>query len=181
MKQSLKTQIAKNYAKALYELADTHEKKLSLLHDLELLLDFAQKDSQSSVLLNPLLKPKQQDLFIDDIAQILKLNQLSIAFFKMLIQNKRLFLINQIYQHFQSFYLEGQGIIPVEVETVQPLSGTQEKKLKEGLEKKLHKKVILSYKLNKSLLGGLILRYHSFEIDDSLKGKMMTLEKVMKG
>lgn len=49
------------------------------------------------------------------------------------------------------------------------------------MKRNLKKDVVISYVLNDNILGGLILRIGSFEIDDSLKNKLKTLENMMKG
>ena len=82
---------------------------------------------------------------------------------------------------FNNRFLDYQGIVKVVIETVQPLTKAQEQILIKGLEKKLKKEVILDYKLNESLLGGLILHIGSIEIDDSVLNKLKTLENMMKG
>jgi F-type H+-transporting ATPase subunit delta len=67
------------------------------------------------------------------------------------------------------------------VQTVKALSAAQDSKLKALLEKKLAKKVLINYTITPDLLGGLIVKYGSSMIDDSLKGKLTRLEIIMKG
>ena len=181
MTKSFKIQIAKNYAKALFELADSEDKKNRLVKDCHALKNFLPLQKDIKFLSNPKLKENQQKSILRDIATILNLSQTSLRFLEILLQNSRLDLLFDICSLVEDMALKDKGFIKVEVETAQNLSDKQKEKLQTGLEKKLQKSIILSYKLNQKLLGGLIVRYHSFQIDDSLEYKLNTLEQVMKG
>ena len=53
--------------------------------------------------------------------------------------------------------------------------------MQKNLEELLSKKVIIKYKIKPEILGGLIIRYESDIIDDSIKGKLSRIETAMKG
>ena len=57
----------------------------------------------------------------------------------------------------------------------------QDKKLRANLEKMLSRKVVVKYEIKPELLGGLVIKFNSNMIDDSLKSKLNRLELVMKG
>ncbi|MBO4285344.1 MAG: ATP synthase F1 subunit delta [Alphaproteobacteria bacterium] len=181
MKKGSKKQIAKNYAKALWQLAETSQKKDRLMKDCHALSSFLNAENRDVVLKNPLLKQEQKKELVADVAKILDLSKTTSCFLQILLENDKLDLLADICALIEKENLKQQDIVSVEVETVQALSKTQEKKLLEGLEKKLRKNVLLSYKINENILGGLVVRYQSFQIDDSLAHKLGTLKQVMKG
>lgn len=181
MKKSSEKQLAKNYAKALWQVANTAQKKEALMKDCKALCSFLNVQNRDVVLKNPLLKEAQKKEIVADVAKILELSKSTTCFLQILLENDRLGLLSDICALIAQENLKQQDIVRVEVETVQALSKMQEKKLLEGLEKKLRKNVLLSYKINENILGGLVVRYQSFQIDDSLAHKLGTLKQVMKG
>lgn len=42
-------------------------------------------------------------------------------------------------------------------------------------------KIVVNYEIRPELLGGLVVKFNSNMIDDSLKGKLNRLELIMKG
>ena len=67
------------------------------------------------------------------------------------------------------------------MQSAQALSNAQEKSLTANLEKMLSKKVVVNYEICSEILGGLIVKFGSSMIDDSIRGKLNRLEIMMKG
>ena len=65
--------------------------------------------------------------------------------------------------------------------TVVPLDKSQEKKLIGKLEAVFHKEIILKYVINPQIIGGLVIRYGTNFIDNSILHKLNALEQLMKG
>ena len=68
-----------------------------------------------------------------------------------------------------------------EVTSAEPLSATQLDDLKAALKSALGQDVLLSTRVDSSLLGGLIVKVGSRMMDNSLKTKLQTLKIAMKG
>ena len=84
-------------------------------------------------------------------------------------------------RYWKHVYYIRHDIAEVEVGTVRELSAAQDKKLRANLEKMLSRKVVVKYEIKPELLGGLVIKFNSNMIDDSLKSKLNRLELVMKG
>ena len=69
----------------------------------------------------------------------------------------------------------------VEVQSAGALSPAQDKSLTAALEKMLSGKVVVNYQIRPEILGGLIVKFGSSMIDDSICGKLNRLEIMMKG
>ena len=177
MKKASKIKIAKTYADALFEAALTANCLKEVARDACALKNIDCLDHLAS----PFLSNKQKDELIDIVQKKLSLTKTSTDFLRILIEDKVLLHLQSVLDVFNNRFLDYQGIVKVVIETVQPLTKAQEQILIKGLEKKLKKEVILDYKLNESLLGGLILHIGSIEIDDSVLNKLKTLENMMKG
>ena len=118
---------------------------------------------------------------IDMLEKKSGIDQTTIRFLKLLLENNELGLLQDIKAQFDDMILSHNAVQKVVVETAQALTTRQEEKLIRGLRRRLKKDVAVSYVLNENLLGGLILRMGSLEINDSLKNKLETLENIMKG
>ena len=177
MKRLSKIKIEKNYARALFESALANHALEFVLKDIRALQnieDIANIDS-------PLIDKKQQASLIDMLEKKMALNKTTTQFLHVLDENNSLKHFFGIATQFNDLILNNQNIQKVVVETAQPLSERQEEKLIRGLKRKLKKDVVVSYIINNQILGGLVLRIGSKEIDDCLKNKLETLENMMKG
>ena len=102
-------------------------------------------------------------------------------FLKVLAQNHRLNLLEIILKQFISLYNDKHNIAEVDVTTVIELSSEQDKRLKSKLSDIFNKKIEINYIINPEIVGGLVIKYGTNLIDVSIKHKLDTLEKIMKG
>ncbi|MBO7097811.1 MAG: ATP synthase F1 subunit delta [Alphaproteobacteria bacterium] len=177
MKQTSKVKLIKNYARALMNAAldaGTLEKTKEDINKL------AQVSDISSIGL-PLLEHQQQKELLSLLEQKIRLQKTTVNFLQTLVQNRAFNLFFDIVHEFNNMILAKNNVAQVLIETAQPLSKAQEERLIKGLRIKLKQDVVLSYNINENILGGLILRIGSLEIDDSLAHKIKTLDNIMKG
>ena len=78
-------------------------------------------------------------------------------------------------------YQQKNNIAEVEVTTVMPLSSQQETLLKSKLSAIFKREILLRYIINPQIIGGLVLKYGTNFIDNSVKHKLDALEQLMKG
>jgi len=76
---------------------------------------------------------------------------------------------------------EAERIADVDVVSAQELTGEQSKKLQAVLERRLGLAVRLHPQVDKSLVGGAIVRYRDFVVDGSLRGRIERLGAAMSG
>jgi F-type H+-transporting ATPase subunit delta len=75
-------------------------------------------------------------------------------------------------QLFKQMYYDKKNILEVTATTTVPMTAALRQKLTDKLEKVSGKSVILHEKLDKSILGGIVLRYGNTQIDSSVKTKL---------
>lgn len=177
MKKPSKIKILKNYARALFDAA----LKADVLEKVQKDMAFLQSIKEIKDIGSPLIEKEKQIELIDMLAKKSGIDQTTIRFLKLLLENNELGLLQDIKAQFDDMILSHNAVQKVVVETAQALTTRQEEKLIRGLRRRLKKDVAVSYVLNENLLGGLILRMGSLEINDSLKNKLETLENIMKG
>lgn len=105
-----------------------------------------------------------------------KLNEQGKNLVKLLAQNRRLNCLESLSDGFLQLRAEHEKVVSAEVSAFSELSESQKASLVSSLEKKLNKAVSLSFTIDKSLLGGVVIRAGDFVIDGSVRGKLNKLE-----
>jgi F-type H+-transporting ATPase subunit delta len=102
-------------------------------------------------------------------------------FLHLLADNRRLKLLPEIAAQFEVLRSEAERIADVEVTSAQQLSAEQASSLQAVLERRLGLSVRLHAQVDKSLVGGAIVRYGDFVVDGSLRGRIERLGAAMSG
>lgn len=177
---NLKTAIL--YAQAMYDGAEEVNQLEALYSDAEVLSGIVcEKKDDFNKLNNPLWKYSQKEEVLNDICNKLSLSQSMLNTLKLLAQNGKFNVLEQTLQQFILLYQKKHNIAEIEITTVIPLTSSQENLLKSKLENIFHKQVILRYVINPQIIGGLVIKYGTNFIDNSIKHKLRALEQLMKG
>lgn len=102
-----------------------------------------------------------------------------VNFLKLLVQNNRLALLPDIAKLFEEQKAEDEGYIAVEVLTAFAFTKEAQQKFAATLEKTLSKKVHMNVTLDKSLIGGVLVRAGDRVIDGSVRGQLQNLQKAL--
>ena len=170
------------YAQALYEGAEKAgdielaHKNISVLKSV-----IAENSDNFMKINNPLGKLNDKIQILEFLAQKLDLTTSMVNLLKILAQQGKLNLLAQVLQQFNLLYNNKHGIAEVEITTVTPLSEKQKILLKEKLAAIFNKQITLNYIINPQIIGGLVIRYGTNFIDNSIKHKLNALEQMMKG
>jgi F-type H+-transporting ATPase subunit delta len=106
----------------------------------------------------------------------------SARFLLLLVENDRLELLPGIIQALPEAWNEEKGINTYEVASVVPLSDEQREKLKEKLEHLDKRPVVLKYRIDEGLVGGLSIKRKNTVYDISIQGNLLKLrEKIIEG
>lgn len=167
---------ARPYAKAAFDVAIAKE-QLTSWNDFLQNLSAIITDSQVTALLhNPKITLEQWlDFFLavlgDEITEQMK------NFLHLVISYNRLVLIPKIVTMFGDFMNEYKKIAAVKIVSAYPLTSKQEIKLKEALAKKLNREIKIFNEVDKSILGGAIIRVGNFVIDGSALSRVNQLKQ----
>lgn len=100
-------------------------------------------------------------------------------FLKLLVQNNRLKLLPAIAEIFESFKAEDEGYVEVEVLTAYAFTKDAKQDFASKLEKTLNKKVHMNVSVDKSLIGGVLVRAGDRVIDGSIRGQLQQMQKAL--
>tara|TARA_Y100001970_G_scaffold282224_1_gene394612 strand:- start:656 stop:1213 length:558 start_codon:yes stop_codon:yes gene_type:complete len=181
-KQSSENLISDRYASALYELAS--EKKIvdDVLKDL-LFFQSTIKDNQQLklVIKSPLINSNDKLEILQKINKSEQTNDLSLTFLKVLSKNKRFPNILAIISQFININAKKRGDVLADITSAEKLSNDQQNNITNQLRNILGNKLLLSFKVDKKIIGGLVVKVGSKMIDTSMLNKINKLKIAMKG
>lgn len=182
MKKISKSKVISVYAGSLYQAAADSGNLKDVCANVDALSAVLAEDKTIVAnLSNQLWDTSSKQQALDAVAKKMKLDKETLSFLKIVAENRHMSELPAMLAEFKHIYYQKHDIQEVEVLTAHPLSSAQDKKIKTILEKKLSRKVLVSYTVKPEILGGLIVKYGSSMIDDSIQGKLARLEMRMKG
>jgi len=135
------------------------------------------KDKEISVVVdNPKVSKERLSALMLDICQG-QVDEEGANFLKLLVQNNRLTLAPTISELFEAYKAESEGYVDVEVATAYAFTKEEKQRFTSTLEKTLSKKVHMNVTVDKSLIGGVLVRAGDRVIDGSIKGQLQQLAK----
>lgn len=103
-------------------------------------------------------------------------------FILLMVENNRLFLLEDVLELLPVIWNEEHGISTFEVRSVVPLQQAQKERLEKKLAHLEQRPVSLSYTIDSSLIGGLSIRKGNIVYDVSLQGDLERLrQKIYEG
>ncbi|UDG80554.1 ATP synthase subunit delta [Candidatus Hartigia pinicola] len=96
-------------------------------------------------------------------------------FIRIMAQNKRLGILPEVLKQFTKLHKKLELIIEVDMISSTKLNKQQLKKISALMEKHLSYKVKMNYKIDKSIIAGVIIRAEDLVIDGSVRGRLARL------
>ncbi len=171
--KNLKT--AKRYAIALIETSKSNLDEIeSDLYSINEII--FENESLKAFFLHPVisLNDKKQT-FIEAFQG--KINQKTFNFILNLLDENRLNIFPSILELYKQVSNKLKNILPIEVISAIELDNSQKEKLSAKLEEKLQKNANITYTIDNSILGGLVVKYEDNIVDLSLRKKFENLKK----
>ena len=178
---SLISGVAERYAGSLFELALESKSVESVERDLtrvEQLL--AGSDDLKRLIESPVFSADDQFKAIAAVADKAGIKGLVGNFLRVVAKNRRLFAVPGMIRAYRRIAAEQRGEVSAEVTSAHALSAAQQNELKATLREVAGKDVAVALTVDPSLLGGLIVKIGSRQIDTSLKTKLNSLKLALK-
>ncbi len=133
-------------------------------------------------LLNPFLPTSRKVQIAQELLASTSAGKKAQRCIRLLVENDRLELLPGIIESLPDVWNEEKGVDTYEVASVVPLSDEQRKKLKMKLERLEKRPVVLKYRIEPELVGGLLIKRKNIVYDISIKGSLLKLkEKIIEG
>jgi len=173
--------VAERYASSLYELANDAGSVDATAQDLDrfqALIDGS--DDLKRLVRSPVFSAEDQLKAIDALVVKTRIGGLVGNFLRVVAQNRRLFAVSAIVSSFHQIVARERGEVTADVRSAHVLSVAQEKELTAALSSVTGKTVLVRLTVDPSLLGGLVVKMGSRQIDTSLRTKLSTLKHTLK-
>jgi F-type H+-transporting ATPase subunit delta len=174
--------LANRYAQALVDVVTgtapvsaglTPEKITGELRDF--IAAFRSSTDLRNVLESPAAAPDKKKAIIAELGQRLGLSRVAQNFLLTVTAHRRLRLIEEMLESFETLLDERMGIVRAEVAAARPVDGEQQSALAARLGALTGKQVRLHLSIDPSLLGGVVARIGSTIYDGSVKGQLHAL------
>ena len=169
------TRTAFRYAKATLAYANENKFSDKVAEEMQELIELYESNIQlDKVLSNPFLPNTKKQSLLRSIVP--NFSDVTKKLLNLLASNNRLFLLKEVAKSYIHLFAEQQGELYATVISAIPLTQNLENQIHDKLEDFSGKKISLLNKIDKSLLGGFILKIGDMEFNSSLAYKLKTFK-----
>ena len=173
--------MAGRYANALFELARDKSELERVETDLKGFLGLLdESDDLKRLVASPVFSAEIQENAVSAIADKAGFGDLTKNLLHVIARNRRLSHVEDIIKGFKALLASHRGEVTAEATSAVALTDDQKAKLKASLKEVAGQDIELITKVDASILGGLIVKIGSQQIDDSLRTKLNNINKRMK-
>ena len=173
--------VAERYAGSLFELAADAKQVPAVEADLA---SFETMLSESAdlrrLVTSPVFSSEDQFNAISAIVRKAGFPALTGNFLKVVAQNRRLFAVPAMIRAFREIAAESRGEVSAQVTSAHALTPAQQAELKGALKSVAGKDVAIAVTVDPALLGGMVVKIGSRQIDTSLRTKLNSLKLALK-
>ena len=177
------SEVAERYSSAFFQVVQS-EGLLDKVADDFLRLDrmlTSKTGELTQVLANPVIRKRELENFLEALSKKMSLQPLTANLLRLMARRRRTKVLHQVILHFSQLLKEERGESTVDVITHKTIDEKQSNSLKKALKSKTGREITLHTKIDKSLLGGIVIRYESYVLDYSLRHKLSELKHQLEG
>lgn len=172
----MSARVAVRYAKPILELAEERNSLDNVKSDMENFLEiFNQNRDFSMMIKSPIVPHKKKASILKTVFEG-KFDALTMQAFDLITNKNREDILANIAQEFLNLYNTKKGLSEAVLTTAVKIDDAERKKFGELANKISGSTAILEEKVDKSIIGGFILRVGDKRIDESIKGKLNNLK-----
>jgi F-type H+-transporting ATPase subunit delta len=178
----IQASLSGRYAMALFELARDGRDLDTVSGDLDTLAQaLTESEDLKALIRSPLIGRDAATKAVLAVAAELKLGKTVGNFLGVLGHNGRLAQLPAIIRGYKGLAAAHRGETSAEVVSAHPLDAEQLGALKDKLRQRFGREVAIEAKVDPAILGGLIVKMGSRQIDGSIRTKLNSLAHAMKG
>lgn len=170
-------EIAERYAEALYQAASEAKVQDKVLLDLRALSEVFKDESSRHFVESPLVRAEDREAAFRLALKNSGCDSLTESFVLLLAKRNRLKLFLAIVECYQAAADQAHGVTRGTVRSASPLGPEQRKRIEKTVAEVTKKQVILTYKEDPQLIGGLIAEVGSYTFDDTLSAHLNRLKE----
>lgn len=173
----LRGAVGARYAEALYEIAkrekavDTIEQELQAVDAI-----IRENRDLQKILYHPRVTPEDKKSLLSDLLSG-KISAVTMEFLKLLVERQREQFLSDIVSYYTNLANKARNVAEAGVSSAVDLTAEEKQLLADLLNKLTGKKVETSYKVDPSLIGGIVVRIGDRVIDGSIRTRLTTLRE----
>lgn len=172
--------VAERYARALSEALGQNGDFAKASGDLDAFAEVWRESGElREVFDSPAVKPAQKLGVLNAILSRLGAGETTANFFRVLLRNYRLNLIDEIRAGFQALMDDRMGIVRVRIRSAAPLTGDERRALDERFGALTGKAVKMEYGEDADLVGGVVAEIKSTVFDGSVRGALDEIKQTL--
>lgn len=170
---------ANEYGKALFLITEEDAMSDTVLTDVKIAESiFKSNPDYVKLLDSPVLKKEERVELVDRAFGSLNVNLMNLI--KILTEKREVHLFDKIATAYYGLYDQSRGIVRVEAITAIPLTKEQSDAIARKLASMLGKKIFVTNVIDRSILGGVKLRYSGIQLDGSVKTRLDKFDEAIK-
>ena len=165
------------YAKAVLSFALEQNKEVEVNNDMVLVANTINESKDLQLLLNsPILKSDIKKTALKEVFTS-KISSLSIGLIDLLVDNKRLAILEDVANKYTLLFDKLKGIEVAKVTTAVPLTEALNKQVLSKVKEITGKDATIENNIDADILGGFILRIGDVQYDASVANKLQVLKR----
>lgn len=173
--------VADRYARSLFDLAREGSALDNVEQDLARFEGLLNESADLQRLVkSPVFSAEDQERAVAAVLSSAGISGLAANFIRVVAKNRRLFAVPDMIRAYRRIAAEARGETSAEVTSAHALSASQEDELRAALRQVAGRDVTINVSVDPSLLGGLVVKMGSRQIDTSLKTKLNGLKLALK-
>lgn len=171
--------IAKRYAKALIEIAEEMKKLDRITKDVQFIDSVIRSSRDLQLLLkSPIVREEKKKEILKEIFSDSRVDPVTLKFIILLVEKGREGLLPDVVKTYQQLYDEKMGIVTVEITVAYEVSDSEKKKIERKILELTKAKAIKPiYKIDPSIIGGVVIRIGDTVYDASIRRKIQLLRE----
>ena len=170
---------ANEYGKALFLITEEDGQSDKILTDVKIAENiFRSNPDYIKLLSSPAVPQPERIELVDKAFSCLDVSLCNLI--KILVERHAVHLFDKVAKTYCDLYDESRGIVRVEAVTAIALTEAQSKALAAKLSASLNKTVVIKNTVDKTILGGVKLRYSGIQLDGSVKTRLDKFEQNLK-
>ena len=179
-KNTFSSEISQRYALALYELSKESNKTDEITTNIiSFIKVFNSNENLRNFVKDPTYSSENQKKVFEKVLNVMNLNKIVKNFFTLLIIKKRIFFIDKIIDEFLKIISFKKGEISAKLISSKKIDEKTLLEIEKEISENMKGSIKLNYKIDESLIGGIVLQVGSLMIDTSIKNKLQKYKKTM--
>ena len=170
---------SKRYAQAIFQIAIDNKNIDIWRHNLSRIAELMSNPDLVILLSNPNVPFDTKAKITHDLLD--EIDALALNYAYLLISKNKTSLATQIRDEFENLINEYHGIKSTEVSTAIPIEDSNKDTVKKQLETIIGSKISIVYKVDPTILGGIVARFNGSLLDGSIRNNLEMLKRNLVG